>query len=376
MPMHVGYGVAFQNPHNTISDAEVYRSELRLCEMAEPLGFDSVWSVEHHFDDYTMCPDVLQFLAYMAGKTSKVQLGSMVVVLPWHDPVRVAEQISVLDHISNGRFILGLGRGLARIEYEGFRLDQNEGRNLFVEYAELVLNALEKGYMEGGKYTRQPRRDIRPFPSRSFKGRTYAAAVSPESMPIMAKLGVGLLVIPQKPWEAVKKDFEIYHKVWSEVNGSAPAPRPLSGGFCFVDENKDRAEEMAMKWISDYYHTAMRHYEMTSQQFGSHKSYEFYSNVGKYIAKHGLDGAAVDFAKLMPWGTPDQVLEKIQFIKDTIDAKGVMLNFSYAGMPFDEAERNLKCFAKHVLPELKKIKTEALAEPSPLPMPQRSAQAR
>src|ERR1019366_4726890 len=132
--MHVGYGVAFQNPGNAISDAEVYRNELRLCEMAEPLGFDSVWSVEHHFDDYTMCPDVLQFLSYMAGKTSHIKLGSMVVVLPWHDPIRVAEQISVLDHISNGRFILGLGRGLARNEYEGFRLDQNEGRNLFVEY--------------------------------------------------------------------------------------------------------------------------------------------------------------------------------------------------------------------------------------------------
>ncbi|HUA36220.1 MAG TPA: LLM class flavin-dependent oxidoreductase [Candidatus Binataceae bacterium] len=367
--MHVGYGVAFQNPHNAISDAEVYRNELRLCEMAEPLGFDSLWSVEHHFDDYTMCPDVLQFLAYMAGKTSKVKLGSMVVVLPWHDPIRVAEQISVLDHVSNGRFILGLGRGLARIEYEGFRLDQNEGRNLFVEYAELVLNALENGYMEGGKYTRQPRRDIRPFPSRSFKGRTYAAAVSPESMPIMAKLGVGLLVIPQKPWEAVKADFEIYHKVWREVNGAKPAPKPLSGGFCFVDENKDRAEEMAMKYISDYYHTAMAHYEMTSQQFGTHKSYEFYRNVGKYISKNGLDGAAADFARLMPWGTPDQVLEKIAFIKDTIDANGVMLNFSYAGMPFAEADRNLKCFAKHVLPELKKMKTDELNEPSDLDMP-------
>ena len=67
--MHVGYGAAFQNPNNAHSDAEVYRNELRFAEMAEPLGFDSVWSVEHHFDDYTMCPDVLQFLSYMAGKT-------------------------------------------------------------------------------------------------------------------------------------------------------------------------------------------------------------------------------------------------------------------------------------------------------------------
>lgn len=373
--MHVGYGAAFQNPHNALSDAEVYRNELRLAEMAEPLGFDSVWSVEHHFDDYTMCPDVLQFLSYMAGRTKHVKLGSMVVVLPWHDPLRVAEQISLLDHMADGRFILGLGRGLARIEYEGFRLDQNEGRNLFVEYAELVLNALENGYMEGGKYTKQPRRDIRPFPARSFKGRSYAAAVSPESMPIMAKLGVGLLVIPQKPWDVVKQDFEVYHKVWREVNGSTPPPAPLSGGFCFVDENKDRAEEMAMKWITAYYHTAMRHYEMTSEKFGAHKSYEFYSHVGKYIAKHGMDSAAADFAKLMPWGTPDQVLEKIQFIRDTIGANGVMMNFSYAGMPFDEAERNLKCFARHVMPELKKMKTAPLPEPAPLKMPAHSSQA-
>jgi alkanesulfonate monooxygenase SsuD/methylene tetrahydromethanopterin reductase-like flavin-dependent oxidoreductase (luciferase family) len=364
--MHVGYGAVFQNPGNALPDGEVYRNELRLAEMAEPLGFDSIWSVEHHFDDYTMCPDVLQFLSYMAGRTTHIKLGSGVVVLPWHDPIRVAEQVALLDHVSNGRVILGLGRGLARIEYDGFRLDQNEGRNLFVEYAELVLNALENGYMEGGKFTRQPRREIRPRPARSFKGRTYAAAVSPESMPIMAKLGVGLLVIPQKPWEAVKKDFEVYHKVWREVNGTAPIPKPLSGGFCVVDENKDRAEEMAMKWIAANYQTVMKHYEMMSPDFGTKKSYEFYSNVSKFIKKTGPDVAARDFAMLMPWGTPDQVIEKCAFVRDTIDANGVFFNFSFGGMPYEDAERSLKCFAKYVLPELKKWKTEPLIEPAPI----------
>ena len=364
--MHVGYGAAFQNPNNRLSDAEVWANEVRLAEMAEPLGFDSVWSVEHHFDDYTMVPDVLQFLTYMAGRTKHAKLGSMVVVLPWHDPIRVAEQVTMLDHLSNGRFILGLGRGLARIEYEGFRLDQNEGRSLFVEYAELVLNALEKGYMEGGRHTNQPRREIRPFPARSFKGRTYAAAVSPESMPIMAKLGVGVLVIPQKPWDAVKKDFEVYHKVWRETNAGTEPPKPLSGGFIFVDEDKSRAEELGMKYITDYYHTAMKHYEMSSAQFGQHKSYEFYSGVNKFIERHGMDSAAQSFAQLMPFGTPAQVLEKLAFMKDTIDMNGIMGNFSFAGMPFDEAERNVKCFAKHVMPELKKWKTQPLAEPTAL----------
>ena len=367
--MHVGYGSVFQNPNNQLSDREVWRQEVRLAEMAEPLGFDSIWSIEHHFDDYTMCPDPVQFLTYMAARTKRALLGSMVVVLPWHDPIRVAEQVSMLDHVSDGRFIFGIGRGLAPIEYDGFRIDQNEGRSLFVEYAELITDALEKGYMEGGRFTRQPRREIRPFPFKSFKGRTYAAAVSPDSMPIMAKLGVGLLVIPQKPWEAVKEDFEVYHRSWREIHGSVPPPKPLSGGFVVVDENKDRAEEQAMKWLSGNYKTVIKHYEMTSQKFGTHKSYEFYGQIGKFISKHGIDGAAAGFANLMPWGTPDEVLEKLSMIHKTIDAKGFMLNFSYAGMPYAEAERNLKCFAKHVLPEVKKWKADPLPEPADLSLP-------
>jgi alkanesulfonate monooxygenase SsuD/methylene tetrahydromethanopterin reductase-like flavin-dependent oxidoreductase (luciferase family) len=366
--MHVGYAPVFQNPGNALSDAQVYHHELRLAEMAEPLGFDSIWSVEHHFTDYTMVPDVIQFLSYMAGKTQHVQLGSMVVVLPWHDPIRVAEQISMLDHLSGGRMLLGLGRGLARVEYDGFRVDQNEGRQRFLEYAELVLNALEHGYMEGGATVKQPRRDIRPYPLRSFRGRTYAAAVSPESMPMMARLGVGLLVIPQKPWDIVKQDFDVYHKVYREVNGTEASP-PLCGGFFFVDEDAARAEEMAYKYIGGYYHTVLKHYEMTAEHFGTHKGYEFYRNVTKYIGRHGVDKAVADFASLMPWGTPAQLLEKLAYIRSVINMNGIMCHFSYAGMPYDEAERNLRCFVKHVLPELKTWETPPLPEPAPLTMP-------
>lgn len=370
--MHVGYAPLFQNPENAISDAAVYDEEVRLAELAEPLGFDSVWSIEHHFTDYTMCPDVVQFLSYMAGHSKKIQLGTMVIVLPWHDPIRVAEQISLLDHLSKGRLILGLGRGLGRVEYEGFRLDMDTGRNRFVEHAELVLEALETGSMEGGTDTQQPRRDIRPFPLRTFRGRTFAAAVSPESMPIMAKLGTGLLVIPQKPWSVVREDFRIYSEVYRETNGAEP-PQPMCGGFYFVDENADRAEEMANKWIGKYYHTAMKHYEMTAEHFGKAKGYEFYSNVGKYINRHGTQGAADDFVKLMPWGTPEQVIEKLHFIRDTIDMRGIMCHFSFAGMPFAEAERNLRCFAKHVLPEVKSWDTPPIAIPELRDMPSHAA---
>ena len=70
--MHVGMSAVFQNPFNQRPDLEVYQNELRLVDLAEPLGFESVWGVEHHFTDYTMCPNVLQFLTYMAGRTTNV----------------------------------------------------------------------------------------------------------------------------------------------------------------------------------------------------------------------------------------------------------------------------------------------------------------
>ena len=110
--MDVGLAIIFQGTDKGRTDLEVYQQELRLGCVAESLGYQSIWGVEHHFTDYTMCPDVLQMLTYFAGKSETLLLGSMVVVLPWHQPIRVAEQVSMLDNLSNGRLILGLGRAL------------------------------------------------------------------------------------------------------------------------------------------------------------------------------------------------------------------------------------------------------------------------
>ena len=236
--MQVGMASIFQNPGRVRADREVYMIELRLADLAEPLGFESIWGVEHHFTDYTMCPDVLQFLTYMAGRTTRASLGSMVVVLPWHDPMRVAEEVSLLDTLSDGRLILGLGRGAGKVEFDGFRLSMDESAPRFVEAAQIILEGLERGYCEyDGKFVRQPRADIRPAPFKSFRGRTYAAAVSPESARIMAELGVGILIIPQKPWAEVAKELDAYRAIYREVNG-AEAPPPIAAGWTFCDEER------------------------------------------------------------------------------------------------------------------------------------------
>ena len=353
--MHVGLATVFQNPHKARTDFDVYANELRLADLAEPLGFESVWGVEHHFTDYTMCPDVLQFLTYMAGRSPRLQLGSMVVVLPWHDPMRVAEEISMLDNISGGRMILGLGRGAGKIEFDGFRLSMDESRERFVECAEMVLQGLETGYCEyDGTFVKQPRAAIRPAPFKSFKGRTYAAAVSPDSMPVVAKLGIGILVIPQKPWKEVAAELDTYRGIYRQVNG-VEAPPPICAGWTFCDESHDRAEEMARRYIGGYYQTVLDHYDFQGDHLAKTRGYEYYGKMSEKIASYGTDKVIDFFMNLQVWGTPDECYDKIVDVRQRVGNETFVGVFSYAGMPYDEAERNMRLFARTVVPELKKV---------------------
>ena len=360
--MEVGMTVIFQGTDPNRSDREVYQNELRLGDLAEPLGFDSLWGVEHHFTDYSMCPDVLQSLSYFAGRTKTIKLGSMVVVLPWHNPMRVAEQIAVLDHQSDGRFILGVGRGLGRVEFEGFNLDQGVARERFTESAQMLLEGLERGYCEfDGNHIKQPRRDIRPRPFKSFKGRSYAAAVSPESSEIMARLGIGLLIIPQKPWDSVTQELGNYRRIYREVNKAEP-PAPVLAGWTFVDKDAGRAEELARKYIGGYWDTVLKHYELIGDHLSKIKGYESYATMQHNATKEGGREAAIDFfMSIQVWGTPDQCYDKIIDFSTRTGAESFNGVFSYAGMPWDEAERNICLFASDVMPRLKQVDKVARA---------------
>ena len=351
--MHVGMAAIFQNPDQARSDMDVWRDDLRLALMAESLGFESLWGVEHHFTDYTMCPDVLQYLTFLAGATERVQLGSMVVVLPWHNPMRVAEQIAVLDHVSNGRFVLGLGRGLGRVEFDGFGVSMDSSRERFTESAEMILTGLERGYCEhDGKLVKQVRREIRPKPFKSFRGRSYAAAVSPESGPVIAKLGLGMLIIPQKPWEMVTEELRNYNAVYQQVNG-VPAPPSICAGWVFCDEDAGRAEEKARQYIGGYWHTVLKHYELRGDHLAKTKGYESYARMQQIASAPGGADAMIDFfLGLQVWGTPERCYQTIVDTQKRVGSDRFVGVFSYAGMPAAESERNMRLFAHQVLPEL------------------------
>ena len=357
--MKVGLNLVFSNPGH-VTDQELWREQLAQVDQAEPLGFDSVWGVEHHFTDYIICPDVLQYLTWIAARTEEIELGSQVVVLPWHDPLRVAEQISLLDTMSNGRYVFGFGRGAARVEFNGFRVPMEESRGRFVESAEMILAGLESGYCEyDGEYIKQPRVPIRPTPFKSFKGRTYSAAISPESMGIVARLGVGMLINPSKPWDMVDRELAEYRSVYRETHGQE-APPPVVEIFTVCHSNPERAEELARTYLARFYNTILQHYEFAGDHFDTIKGYEFYGKMSKILQRSGEQGATDFFLDLQPWGTPDQCIEQIEEIHKKINFGHLNVTFSFADMPAAEATAGMQLFAQEVMPAVQKLEAAAL----------------
>src|SRR5438105_4100699 len=105
--MRVGAAIVMQNLGRAKADADVYRDEIALGDLVEPLGFDSLYCTEHHFSDYMIVPEIFQILTFFAARTQRVLLGAGVKVLPWANPVRIAEQVAMLDLLSQGRLQLG-----------------------------------------------------------------------------------------------------------------------------------------------------------------------------------------------------------------------------------------------------------------------------
>jgi alkanesulfonate monooxygenase SsuD/methylene tetrahydromethanopterin reductase-like flavin-dependent oxidoreductase (luciferase family) len=261
----------------------------------------------------------------------------------------------MLDNLSGGRVILGLGRGLGRVEFEGFRVPMEESRERFVESARMILQGLEEGVVEhDGRHVHQPRRRLRPEPFASFRGRTYAAAVSPESSRIMAELGVGLLIIPQKPWEDAVRELDAYRVVYREVN-AAEAPPPIGVAWVFCDADEGRAADLGQQYIAGYYASVLKHYELAGDHLGKTSGYEYYGRMSAAVQRHGAENSARFFTDLHVYGTPRQCLDRIHDIRSMIGNETFVAVCSYAGMPAAEAERNLRLFAAEVMPALHEV---------------------
>jgi alkanesulfonate monooxygenase SsuD/methylene tetrahydromethanopterin reductase-like flavin-dependent oxidoreductase (luciferase family) len=357
--MHVGFATGFAHQRgDNYPDAQFMREELENCVLAEELGFDSVWITEHHFSDYSFSNDPLQLLSYIAGRTKRVKLGTQVIIVPWHDPVRLAEKIVNLDHMSGGRAILGFGNGLAPHEFQGLGIDQNKSRALYAEALEMVIPAIETGFIEGGETFKRPRRELRPRPLKSFEGRKFCGSLSGTSMKTAARLGFGnmVLMLPQRGQETPP---DMYKDAWQEVHGegSEPPPPMVSGNF-YIDESADFAEEQGRKYLSNTMRAAVKNYSLDKPgTFSTITGYEHYENMT--LEPDEIEPYVTNFGKSAVTGTPQMIIDRMWELKEIYQPQGFFPHVHFGGMPQEEALKNMHLFAETVMPEVKSWKAEA-----------------
>ena len=243
------------------TDAELYSILIADCEHNYRLGYKTAWALEHHFSDYYPTPDPLLLLAHLAARFPGLGLGTCVIVAPWHDPLHLAEQISMVSMLSEQPLHLGLGRGTAKFEYDALGIEMGEARQRFRETYEILRLALTgEPFTYSGEYLQVPQRiRMRPTP-RQDQITLYGAIGSPESAAIMGKLGLLPMCTAIGDWD----QQAIAVSNWREAAGASASD---SGLFkipilidCIVAETDDQAIAEAVEFKPRALLAALNHY--------------------------------------------------------------------------------------------------------------------
>ena len=208
------FGGARTDPGEQASDSRIYTDYIDyICE-AEALGFHSVFLVEHHFTGFGQVSSTLQFLTYLAAKTSTMRLGTAVLVLPWHNPALLAEQAGTLDLLSNGRFDFGIGKGYRWGEFHGFRIAMDEAEERYQEAVAFLRKAwtTEGRFSHRGKYWQFEDVVIEPAPVQKPHPPLWVGAQSPNSIRYAAENGFNLLLGQAGGPETVAEGVAIYRR--------------------------------------------------------------------------------------------------------------------------------------------------------------------
>ena len=341
-----------------VSDAENMDNTLYMGDLVEPLGFDSIWATEHYGSAYSMQPNPLQYLAFWAGRTNRVDMGTAVIVAPWWNPVRLAHEISMLDILLRGRRLhLGIGRGIAPHEYAslGYPLEQSHKYFYDVINAIKAADGAERFEFHGEVYDIPPT-TIRP--QARHKGDLTkdikVAFTTKASAQMAAENGLGQMFVSGADLNEMTTQGQMFNTIRSELG--LPPDQPTTLLWMYCAETEEEAEE-GWEYFYDQLTAAQHHYfEWNNPGFDGIHGYE------EYLERQTADIGTADagFAArrgTMPIGTPDQIIEKIKRLQETISLEKIVVHVFYGGMPRDKAEKSLRLFAERVLPAVQAMPT-------------------
>ena len=207
------FGGAQAVPGEVVTEAALgYHEYGEYIQTAEKLGYESAWLVEHHFTGFSQLSATLNYISYLSGITSKIRLGSAVVVVPWHNPVLLAEQVATIDQLSKGRYDFGIGRGYRANEFNGFGIDMSDAEDIFQESIAFMRRAFtetERWSYASDSWTFndiivEPPVVQQPHPP------MWVGAGSEKSIRAAARNGFNLLLDQMTPFEGIGKRVQQY----------------------------------------------------------------------------------------------------------------------------------------------------------------------
>ncbi|MGN6731334.1 MAG: LLM class flavin-dependent oxidoreductase [Candidatus Binatia bacterium] len=338
----IKFGVFDWIDRNRFPIDELYEQRLKLIEAADQNGFYCYHVAEHHGSPLNMTPSPNLFLAAATQRTERIRLGTLVYVLPAYNPLRLAEEICMLDHLTRGRLDVGVGRGISPIELSFFNIEAADAREMFRESLEAVVGALATGKLSyAGRYFsfRNVELQIEPF-QRPHPPLWYPTN-STESMEWLAREGFHTVVHYQS-MPVIRDLFGLYRRVWEEhqsnrqrLNGHVTNPLYGISRHVYIGKTGRTAWEEAKAALTDF--NSNSSYLQSSRGDNKRKDYlndfEARRAEGLYIA-----------------GSADSVREQVKQHLEITGSNYFVASFAFGNLSPEQAMNSLQLFAQEVVP--------------------------
>jgi alkanesulfonate monooxygenase SsuD/methylene tetrahydromethanopterin reductase-like flavin-dependent oxidoreductase (luciferase family) len=330
------FGVFDQNDLGIHPLGEQYEKRLKLIEFYDQAGFRAYHMSEHHSTPLSMTPSPSVFLAAAAQRTKRLRLGALVYVLPAHHPLRLAEEICMLDHLSNGRLDVGVGRGASPHELEHFGADPDQAPAMYVEAYEVIKQALTRQEVNfKGKYFSFANVPIEMKPAQPPHPPFFYAVPMPEGAVWPAQNGIN--IVGGGPVAKVREISDRYRAEWTAA-GNTLETIPLVGINRFVvaaDTDKEAMEIGRRAWPVFY-----RNFMTLWKKHGTTPRYA--------RVPDDFDSAVDNRAAIV--GSPGTIRDAVRGMADEADVSYFIAQFSFGNLTHDEVMHSAGIFAREVIP--------------------------
>lgn len=318
----------------------VFTQLLEYVRHAELLGYDSVWVAEHHFSNYGYVPNPLLMATRIAAETDRVRIGTAVLVLPFWNPLRVAEDIALTDHLTGGRLEVGVARGYQPFEFKRFGLTMDDARERTDESLEILLRALSgESFSWQGKYHQIPETTVLPEPLQRPRPPFWLAAATPESFDLAARLGLAAFTTNSgRPLSVLEEGWRRYQ---ASIARYPDAPRQfgVQAQICVAPSDEEAREEMA--------HFLYQTRQATNLRQGTEHVVSGVSDPLPFEGEPDLDEV---FRDRTLSGNPETVARKLSAYTEVAGIDQLNCVFHVGSMSPAHVMRSMELFAREVAP--------------------------